>query len=203
MARPVNQLLSQNAPLRTGWDKKLWECCYVKDCGPACCCITLFCGPCAYSEAVRWISPDLGDRAFSLWLASVAAGRGAKNQSSLGLVVDALVDGGYIGIRKTIARLMFGGEDTTMTTIAQCFAPSCARCQEINELMLWYDRQDAASGRGRSVRFGNPFRCQMFVVVDEGENVGHPRKIPNAPKPLIPRGATSVPSILPGIMARF
>ena len=207
--QPVRPLIPRNAPPianpagpRADWDKGVLECCFVKDCGCRCCCITFCCGPCAYSDAVRWIHPDLGKRAFWIWILSLVAKNATNHAPTLRAAADVLEDGAYVGIRQEVARLTFGGEDTAQSFFYQCCLPSCARCQEINELMLWYERKDT---KGRSVRYGNPLCCQTFEVYDLAtkRGLGHPKSIVDPPEPEVPsRNKRGLAKLLPPIMAR-
>ena len=207
--QPVRPLIPRNAPPiaapagpRADWDKGVLQCCSVKDCGWRCCCITWCCGPCAYSQAVRWIHPDLGERAFCLWMLSLVAQKATKKRSPWRVAAGVLEDAAYVKIRQEVARLTFGGEDAAASYFYQCCLPSCARCQEINELMLWYERRDT---KGRSVRYGNPLCCQTFEVydIDTKEPLGHPKSMRDPPEPMVPSGNSNrVANLLPVIMAR-
>jgi hypothetical protein len=151
---------------------------------------------------VSWIHPDLGKQVFCLWFLSLVCQKATEERSPLRVGAGLLEDMAYVRIRQKVARLTFGGEDKGQSLFYQVCLPSCARCQEINELMLWYERQDT---QGRSVRYGNPLCCQTFEVYDLAtkKGLGHPDNISDPPEPMVPsRNATGVANLFPPIMAR-
>ena len=121
--------------------------------------------------------------------------------SSIRFFSEGLVDLGYLKIRERISQLLFpprgAPEDPCWSMLVQCVFPSCARCQEIHELMLWFDENN---DKGWEMKYGNPLICQTFVVVDaNGEKKDHPDNIPEAemPPPREP-WPTWLPSRRPG-----